>query len=436
VLVKDAEARGWRKEHKAEVERQIQPFLDKVYRRSRSQKSVQNKYVGVAVFCGWSRQLPEAVLQGVKTGETDPYRLLDDFVSYLVKIEVSPNTTKNYVAAAKKWLRFSGVELSSDKLRDTLELPVQYSITSDRVPTVEELRDIIVVSKPRGKALVSMLASSGIRIGEALSLKVRDLDFTAHPARIRLKPEVTKSRQGRWCFISDEATAFLREYLGSSQRNRLAGQDGKPLAVEESYVFLGRHQGLDDNGEPYKTRRKEESPGAIENKPISYWDADFIFTTALKNAGITEKDDHGRDRIHLHCLRKFFFTRMLAVLGRETTEALMGHREYLDAAYRRYTIEQLGEQYLKGMDAVTAMSSRSVSREEMSKQIQLGNYKFYIESSRLGDSPREILREAEAAKGSGLTLDEQLVLFHREYSSLKQHENALLEEGEKRLFGD
>lgn len=33
-----------------------------------------------------------------------------------------------------------------------MELPVQYSITSDRVPTIEELRDIIMVCKPRGKA--------------------------------------------------------------------------------------------------------------------------------------------------------------------------------------------------------------------------------------------------------------------------------------------
>lgn len=104
MLVTDPAARQWRKEHKADVERQIQPFLDKVYRRSSSQKSVQNKYVGVAVFCGWSRKLPDDMVQEIKTGKADPYRLLDNFVGYLVKIKVSPNTTKNYVAAAKKWL--------------------------------------------------------------------------------------------------------------------------------------------------------------------------------------------------------------------------------------------------------------------------------------------------------------------------------------------
>lgn len=436
MLVTDPAARQWRKEHKAEVERQIQPFLDKVYRRSQSQKSVQNKYVGVAVFCGWLRQVPDSILQDVKAGKSDPYRLLDDFVGYLVKIRVSPNTTKNYVAAVKKWLRFSGVELSTDKLRDIVELPVQYSITSDRAPTIEELRDVIVVSKSRGRALISLLASSGIRIGEALSLKVKDIDFGVHPTRIRLRPEITKTRQERWCFVSDEATSFLKEYLGNSLRGGLAGSDGRPVSVEDSYVFLGRHQGLDSNGAAYKKRRNPGDLGGIENKPISYWNADFILTTALKNAGLAEKDDHGRDRIHLHCLRKFFFTRMLAVLGRETTEALMGHHEYLDSAYRRYTLEELGGQYLKAMDTVSVMSSRSVNREEMNKEIQLANYKFYIENSRTGDSPREIMLEAERTKGTRLTVDEQLVLFRREYLLLKEQEGALLEQGERRMMGD
>jgi len=35
----------------------------------------------------------------------------------------------------------------------------------------------------------------------------------------------------------------------------------------------------------------------------------------------------------------------------------MGHKEYLDQAYRRFTVEQLAEQYLKAMRHVTIMST-------------------------------------------------------------------------------
>jgi integrase len=71
---------------------------------------------------------------------------------------------------------------------------------------------------------------------------------------------------------------------------------------------------------------------------MSYWNADTIFTNALKRAGLYRKDEYGRDVLHIHCLRKFFFTRMAPILGREVTEALMGHKVYLDAAYRRFTV--------------------------------------------------------------------------------------------------
>lgn len=210
-------------------------------------------------------------------------------------------------------------------MKDIVELPRQHAITRDRIPTPDELRDILVVSKPRGKALIAALASSGMRIGESLSLRIKDIDFDKHPTLVHLSPEVTKDRQERWCFISDEATAFLREYLNDR------------LGASQSYVFLGRHQGIAEDGKGFKQRREGQA-AQLESKPITYWDADFMVSTALRNAGLTEKDDHGRDRIHIHSLRKFFFTRMLSILGRELTEALMGHKEYLDAAYLRYLL--------------------------------------------------------------------------------------------------
>ncbi len=65
----------------------------------------------------------------------------------------------------------------------------------------------------RGKALVTMLASSGMRVGEFLTLRVKDIDLSKNPATVRLRAEVTKDRQARYCFISDEAVTFLKDFL-------------------------------------------------------------------------------------------------------------------------------------------------------------------------------------------------------------------------------
>jgi len=145
MLIKDRAAFEWRKEHKTKVEEEVQRFLDKVYRRSQSRKSVQAKYVGIAVFCGWQRKLPSQILNDIKTEDANPYRLLDDYVTYLVNdAKMAPHTTKNYLSAVKKWLRFEDVELLDEKMKDKVELPRQHAITDDRIPTLQELRDIVV----------------------------------------------------------------------------------------------------------------------------------------------------------------------------------------------------------------------------------------------------------------------------------------------------
>ncbi len=179
--------------------------------------------------------------------------------------------------------------------------------------------------------MVSMLASSGMRIGELLSLRVKDVDFSRHPITVFLKAEVTKDRQARYCFLSDESTTFLKEYLGE--------RVGKP----DECIFNTT------------TRGPEHVTG---NVPMTYWNADKILTLALRHTGLEKKDDYGRDVLHIHSLRKFFFSQLVPVLGREVVEALMGHKAFLDSSYRRFTIEQMAEYYLKGMDEVTAMMKR------------------------------------------------------------------------------
>jgi hypothetical protein len=119
---------------------------------------------------------------------------------------------------------------------------------------------------------------------------------------------------------------------------------------------------------PTSSRGQEHKTG---NLPMSYWNADHIFSLALKNAGLGEKDDQGRATIHIHCLRKFFFTQMLQPLGRDIAEALMGHKLFLDSAYRRYTEDQMREFYLKGMEAVTIMlRKRGMSQEEIKQSFR------------------------------------------------------------------
>jgi integrase len=69
------------------------------------------------------------------------------------------------------------------------------------------------VSDLRERTMLAMLASSGMRIGELLSLRVKDVEFE-NPTRIAVRAENTKNRRERIVFVSSEATVLLKDYLG------------------------------------------------------------------------------------------------------------------------------------------------------------------------------------------------------------------------------
>jgi len=68
----------------------------------------------------------------------------------------------------------------------------------------------------------------------------------------------------------------------------------------------------------------------------------------------------GRRDIHPHSLRKLFFTTALKVIGRELAEALMGHKQYLDQAYRRLTEEEIAGYYAELEPSLTLFAGSAI----------------------------------------------------------------------------
>lgn len=356
MKVLNQRAYEWRRDHREEVVGQLKAYLEKVGRRG-SRKSVENATGGMMDFCSYLEMLPNDALAYMR--KNDVYKVLDGYVAWMVKDKFAPNSLRNRLSAVKKFLAINDFELDNVKMRVKVDLPRYHAVTADRVPTPEELRSVLTHTEARGKALVTMLASSGMRVGEFLTLRVKDIDLSTSPATVHLRAEVTKDRQARYCFISDEAATFLKDFL----RDRINNPG--------DYIFQT------------STRGHEHKTG---NVPMSYWNADHIFSLALRNAGLEQKDDQGRDTIHIHCLRKFFFTQMLQPLGRDIAEALMGHKLFLDSSYRRYTEGQMREFYLKGMDAVTIMLRKKGMSEDEVKE----SFKRQILTQVAGYSQEEV----------------------------------------------
>ena len=182
----------------------------------------------------------------------------------------------------------------------------------------------------QAKTLTMVLASSGMRSGEAMQLRLDDLDLDRNPARIKIRGEYSKNGKKRITFVSSEALNQLRDWLNYRQQFiEILKERGKhrrkiPLTSDDDRLF-----------------------------PFSTQNFSMIWKKALKKAGLYKTDKvTNRITLHPHNLRKFFRT-----YGRWTNpdvpEALMGHQSGLVAIYARYdqAEEILEEVYLKAARA-------------------------------------------------------------------------------------
>ena len=59
---------------------------------------------------------------------------------------------------------------------------------------------------------------------------------------------------------------------------------------------------------------------------MAYWNADHIFSVAIKAAGLEEKDDDRGDVIQIYSMRRLFFSLLVPVIGTEVVFFLWRQR--------------------------------------------------------------------------------------------------------------
>ena len=297
------------------------------------------------------RSSPGEALEYVKSLDLDQLVMLfrDYFVSS--KDRLSPKTIWNWTNALRVWLYENGVPIDSVSKRITREF--KRYIAPRGVPKIlkrdfiekEEVKRILLASDIRTRALIAVLASSGLRVGvSALRLQLKHFldDIYKDQACYMLEiPEsLTKGEENpHITFITREARDFLLAYL---KKREARGERITP----ESYLFT-----------------------AVDGGPLTYRGALHLWDRACRAAGIDRKPvelpgaDEKRQRyrynVRLHSLRKYFKT-TCSLLGvdRVATEAMMGHSLSTFGIESVYDYcasnkEWLRQQYMKALPGLT-----------------------------------------------------------------------------------
>jgi len=181
--------------------------------------------------------------------------------------------------------------------------------------TVEEMSLLInSVIDTRDKAILTLLAKTGVRRGELIAMDVSDIDWKTQT--ITIKKNRFKKRSGRTVFFDDETARHLKRWI--SQRDKL--NSTTPA------LFIGEHgQRLKRNG--------------VYSMVVKY-----AQRVGLHNSKSANVEDH----LSPHCFRHWFTTHLRrAGMDREFIKALRGDRrkEAIDI-YDHIDKEELRHSYL------------------------------------------------------------------------------------------
>ena len=357
----------------------VQPFssyLNSIYIQSSSKNTLFSYRSGLKHFTKfvdtqyhWT--IPDTIAQ-LKEGKEDLYKLLNEFVIYLVNQKLKPKSIKLFVGVVKGFLRHTGIKIYDEDFRQIVKLPKVRRYREE--PLTKELIVRLLRNIPlRFQAAVLVAVASGMRVGELVQLKISDIDFDSKPTKVKIRAETTKTRESRETYITEEATKALKDYL-----SRYFGWNlGESNQAVLDKIFFG----------PTTAKRKKD--GEKTHTPAQI--AESVLRCTLlyhlkKIPDLTKLNENGSHVIHFHAFRKYFYTTVSNVVGSDFAHALMGHHGYLDTYYN-LPEEKRRKMYLKAEPYLTISDYTKIEKslDEISEKYQnleqqFASFKRYLQT--------------------------------------------------------
>jgi len=256
-----------------------------------------------------------------------------DLLGYVWSLdEFAPKTVQKDISFVKLWLENNDIELKKSSLNTVHRaMPISYPISEEDEISPDILKRMMSHTKQPLKSIILVMLSSGMRIGECLSLDLADLNLESEPTELTIRAKKTKTKKFRYTFISSEARSEVREWL----------------RIRDSYMITARKRWT--GSKPW-----DECPSSLVF-PFAQPTINSMLRTVLKKSDLFRVDDTTRHMtIHSHMFRKFFISQLKAGgMNEDMAEMLAGHVGPYQGAYQQYTKEQVKKTYLQAEYAVS-----------------------------------------------------------------------------------
>ena len=291
---------------------------------------------------------PDDLVTKAKSQPSSIEKILISFISAqnlrAEKGEITAGTVGNALKAVKLLLEMNDVtSLNWKKIKRVLPKARRYAL--DRVPTIDEIQNVVEAADIRGKPLTLVFTSSGIREGAIEKLRVGD--YTHIEGRVGRLTVYNGDPERYVTFISPEACDALDKYLTFRKQHGEMISSNSPL-FRDKFDPVKRQEGL-GRGHHGHTRRDAEEIVIPMTSSIRQYYNRLLFSIGIRDQKKRRHDYKTRAE--------------QAGMKPINVKILMGHSVGISDSYYRPTENELLQDYLRVVDALTITQENRLHNE-------------------------------------------------------------------------
>ena len=276
-------------------------YMRHKWRLNHKPKTLASSFTSVMLLLDFYGRSGKRDIEEMERGD------LEAFIEHEQDRGLRISTVRTRLACIIAFLHFLMEQdvISGSPLRRSIKLKLPDVLPRAMNPS--DVRKLLsVVDDIRDRALILLLLRTGIRIGEALGLRLNDLDIKDRKVHLF---EGEKNSMGRVVYLSDDALFAIKLWLRRRDKNK-------------GFIFYGQGNGH-----------------------ICYSTGRGLFVKYLKKAGLDQKG------YTVHCLRHTFASELLnAGMRLECLQQLLGHQDIeVTRRYARLTDRTREEEYFRAM---------------------------------------------------------------------------------------
>jgi integrase len=263
------------------------------------------------------------MIHKINNSEYDTYDILNGYCLYLKNnSNLSNSSFRDKIITAKTFFEFNDLEISPRKFKLKVRYPKSIFRHKEAIDKEDIIRILNGCSDLRLKTYVMLLASTGMRATEALSIRIKDFISDSNnnfPSKVIIRGEYTKTKVDRYVFLTREMEHQIKIWLDYKSRKRRICHINKETGKSISEYRIPETKPHDLIFSLYQ-KDKPRLASLYQNFANS-------FSNMLDRIGMGDREDGNeiRRKITLHSMRRFIKSTISDLGYSDYSEWFIGH---------------------------------------------------------------------------------------------------------------